>query len=65
VIRNRTIHVDDGHVGQADLRITADSRTWLAMLAGNVSPVRALLRRRIRLHGPLRLLRAFDRCFPS
>ena len=65
VIRDRTIHVDDGHVGQADLRITADSRTWLAMLAGNVSPVGALLRRRIRLRGPLRLLRAFDRCFPS
>jgi putative sterol carrier protein len=52
-------------VGHADLRIVADSRTWLAMLAGDVSPVWALLRRRIRLHGPLRLLKSFDRCFPS
>jgi len=41
------------------------ARTWLAMLAGDVSPVRALLRRRIRLHGSPRLLRAFARCFPS
>jgi NAD-dependent dihydropyrimidine dehydrogenase PreA subunit len=65
VIRDRTLQVDDGHVGEADLRVLADSRTWLAMLAGDVSVVRALLRRRIRLHGSPRLLRAFARCFPS
>ena len=65
VIRDRTIQVDDGHVGQADLAVAADSRTWLAMLAGDVNVVRALLLRRIRLHGSPRLLRAFARCFPS
>jgi NAD-dependent dihydropyrimidine dehydrogenase PreA subunit len=65
VIRDRTLQVSDGHVGVADLRVEADSRTWLAMLAGDVSVVRALLRRRIRLHGGSRLLRAFARCFPS
>jgi NAD-dependent dihydropyrimidine dehydrogenase PreA subunit len=65
VIREGTLRVEEGHVGHADLRIVADSRTWLAMLAGDVSPVWALLRRRIRLHGPLRLLKSFDRCFPS
>jgi NAD-dependent dihydropyrimidine dehydrogenase PreA subunit len=65
VIRDRTLQVSDGHVGVADLRVEADSRTWLAMLSGDVSVVRALLRRRIRLHGGSRLLRAFARCFPS
>jgi NAD-dependent dihydropyrimidine dehydrogenase PreA subunit len=65
VIRDRQIQVTDGHAGQAALRIVADSRTWLAMLAGDTSPVRAILRRRIRLHGSPRLLRAFARCFPS
>jgi NAD-dependent dihydropyrimidine dehydrogenase PreA subunit len=65
VIRDRTLQVDDGHVGVADLRIVADSRTWLAMLAGDVNVVWALVRRRIRLHGGVRLLRAFARCFPS
>jgi putative sterol carrier protein len=49
----------------ADLGVVADSRTWLAILAGDVSPVRALLLRRIRLRGSPRLLRAFARCFPS
>ena len=65
VIRDRTIEVTDGHAGRPDLRVVADSRTWLAMLAGDVSVVSALLRRRIRLHGSPRLLRAFARCFPS
>ncbi|MGH9009374.1 MAG: SCP2 sterol-binding domain-containing protein, partial [Acidimicrobiia bacterium] len=65
VIRDRTIRIDDGHVGEADLGVVADSRTWLAILAGDVSPVRALLLRRIRLRGSPRLLRAFARCFPS
>jgi NAD-dependent dihydropyrimidine dehydrogenase PreA subunit len=65
VIRDRTLSVADGHIGAADLRVVADSRTWLAMLAGDVGVVRALLRRRIRLHGSPRLLRAFARCFPS
>ena len=65
VIGDRTIRVDEGHVGQADLRVVADSRTWLGLLAGDVSPVRALLLRRIRLRGSPRLLRAFSRCFPS
>jgi NAD-dependent dihydropyrimidine dehydrogenase PreA subunit len=65
VIRDRAIEVAEGHAGDADLAVTADSRTWLAMLAGDTSPVRAILHRRIRLHGPPRLLRAFSRCFPS
>jgi NAD-dependent dihydropyrimidine dehydrogenase PreA subunit len=65
VIRDRTLRVEDGHVGQPDLRVTADSRTWLAMLAGDAGVVRALLLRRIRLRGSPRLLRAFARCFPS
>jgi putative sterol carrier protein len=57
--------VEDGHVGEADLQVAADSRMWLDMLAGDVNVVWALLRRRIRLRGSPRLLRAFARCFPS
>jgi len=65
VVRDGTIEVSDGHVGRPDLVVVADSGTWLKMLAGDTGPVRALLRRRVRLHGPPRLLRAFARCFPS
>jgi len=65
VIRNKTLQVQEGHVGKADIRVTADSRTWLGFLAKERSIVWALLRRRIRIKGSPRLLLAFGRCFPS
>jgi NAD-dependent dihydropyrimidine dehydrogenase PreA subunit len=63
VIRDRTITVSDGHAGTADLHVTADSETWLKFLAKERRLIGALLRRRVRLKGPPRLLLAFARCF--
>ncbi len=65
VIRDRTVRVQDGHVGLADLHVTADSRTWLGFLAKERSLVWALARRKIRTKGPPKLLLAFGKCFPS
>jgi Fe-S-cluster-containing hydrogenase component 2 len=65
VIRDKAIRVEPGHVGEPDLRVTADSRTWLGFLAKERSLVWALVRRKIRLQGSPRLLLAFGRCFPS
>jgi len=64
-IRNKTLHVEDGHIGRTDIHVTADSRTWLGFLANERSLVWALLRRRIRIKGSPRLLLAFGKCFPS
>ena len=49
----------------ADLRVTADSETWLGFVAKERSLLWALLRRRIRIKGSPRLLVAFGKCFPS
>jgi Fe-S-cluster-containing hydrogenase component 2 len=65
VIRNQTVPVQQGHIGTADLHVMADSRTWLGFLAKERSLVWALVRRKIRLKGSPRLLRAFGKCFPS
>jgi putative sterol carrier protein len=65
VIRDKKIAVKDGHVGQPDLQVTADSKTWLGFLKKEKSVVWALLRRTIRLQGPLKLLVAFGKCFPA
>jgi NAD-dependent dihydropyrimidine dehydrogenase PreA subunit len=65
VIRNKTVQVLEGHVGTADLRMTADSQTWLRFLRKEANLVWALLRRRIRIQGSPRLLLSFGRCFPS
>lgn len=64
-IRDGTLKVEDGHQGRADLRVTADSETWLGFLAKERSLIWALLRRRIRIKGPPRLLVAFGKCFPA
>jgi Fe-S-cluster-containing hydrogenase component 2 len=64
-IHDGTLQVHDGHSGQADLRVTADSETWLGFLAKERSLLWALLRRKIRIQGPPKLLVAFGKCFPS
>jgi Fe-S-cluster-containing hydrogenase component 2 len=64
-IRNGTLQVQDGHQGEADLRVTADSETWLGFLAKERSQLWALLRRRIRIKGSPGLLVALGKCFPS
>jgi alkyl sulfatase BDS1-like metallo-beta-lactamase superfamily hydrolase len=64
-IRDCTLQIQDGHHGEADLRVTADSETWLGFLAKERSLLWALLRRRIRIKGSPKLLVAFGKCFPS
>ena len=65
MIRQAMLEVKEGHVGTADLTVTADSNTWLGFLAKERNLVWALLRRKIRIKGAPRLLLAFARCFPS
>jgi ferredoxin len=64
-IRDGALRVEDGHRGDADLRVTADSETWLGVLAKERSLLWALLRRKIRVRGSPKLLVAFGKCFPS
>ena len=64
-IRNQKLEVMEGHVGDANLVVTADSKTWLGFLAKERNLMWALLRRKIRLKGSPRLLLAFGKCFPS
>ena len=63
VIRNKTLHVSEGHVRTPDLRVTADSQTWLRFLHQEANLVWALLK--IRLHGSPLLLSSLGRCLPS
>ncbi len=63
-IRDGTIAVADGIVGDCDLLIRADSKSWLRFLRKEASIVKLLVTRRVRLKGNPRLLVAFGRCFP-
>jgi Fe-S-cluster-containing hydrogenase component 2 len=65
VIQDQKLSVKEGHIGQPDLHVTADSQTWIGFLRKEKNVVWALLRRKIRLDGPLKLLVAFGKCFPQ
>lgn len=52
-------------MGSADLRVTADSRTWISFVAKECSLVWALIRGKIRIRGSPGLLVAFGKCFPA
>jgi ferredoxin len=65
VIKNKSIDVSMGHVGNADLHVTADSRTWIEFLAKEKNLLLALIQGKIRIKGSPSLMKAFARCFPS
>ncbi len=65
VLRDRTVAVHPGHVGEAQVRVVADGDTWLGVVARERSPIWAVLRGKLRVRGPLRLLAAFAKCFPN
>ncbi len=65
VIADKKVAVEEGHIGQPDLHITADARTWIGFLRGERNLVWAIIRRKVRLQGSLKLLIAFGKCFPQ
>lgn len=64
-IRDQILTIEEGHSGEPDIRIIADSETWFGFVAKERNLLWALLRRRIRIRGPLRLMKAFAACFPG
>jgi len=65
IIREQRVEVKEGHIGTANLTVTADTRTWLDFLAKEKNIAVALFQRRIRIKGPPRLMQKFAGCFPS
>jgi len=65
VIRDGSLETAEGLSGKPDLRLAADSETWLRFLAKEASLPWALLNRRIRIKGSPKLMRAFARCFAA
>lgn len=65
IIKDQTIRVQEGLKGEPDLQVSADSRTWIRFLAGEVHLLMALLTRKIKIKGAPSKMKAFARCFPS
>ncbi len=65
VIQDKRIEVQEALVGTPDLRVTADSRTWIKFLAKETSLAAAIATRKIKIKGSPKLMMAFAKCFPS
>lgn len=57
------VSLDSGHHGDADLKVRADSQAWLRVVRHDSSALKEILFGRIRVKGPIALLRSFGRCF--
>lgn len=64
-IQNKILQVQTGHIGKADITITADSKTWIGFLCKEQNIIWAIIRRKIRIRGAIKLLQEFGKCFPS
>lgn len=63
VIVDKTICVNMGHIGVADVSITSDSETWLRVLRKETSIVKQIVFRKVRVKGSMKLFKDFGRCF--
>ncbi|MCG8615170.1 MAG: SCP2 sterol-binding domain-containing protein [Desulfobacterales bacterium] len=64
-ITNQSVSVENGFHGTPDLHLTADSRTWIRFLTREISLLKALISRKIKVKGSLKLMAKFAQCFPN
>jgi epoxyqueuosine reductase QueG len=62
VISDGKLTVEEGHIGEPYLRVRADAETWIAMLNEEISLVKALLSRKLKLKGNPAHLKKFKEC---
>lgn len=63
-IDDGVLRVDDGLIGEADVRVRATAQVWLEVVTKKRHPVIAVLTGRLRLRGERSLLDRFAACFP-
>jgi putative sterol carrier protein len=62
-IKDNSISIERGHAGVPDVQIHADAKTWLRVLHKESSMLKEIILRRIRVKGPMKLFKAFGKCF--
>lgn len=65
VIEGGKLSVEDGLRGVPDLVVDADSAIWLQFINHEIHIVKALVTRKVRVKGPIKILQKFGACFPA
>ncbi|PLR78608.1 4Fe-4S ferredoxin [Bacillus sp. V3-13] len=64
-IKDKKIEIESQLTGIPDVHVFADSETWLKFIRKEIHILNAVLTRKIKVKGDVRLLKSFARCFPS
>lgn len=62
-IFNQNLEVTNNHSEKPDLVVKADSDSWIKFLNKEISIIRCLLTKKIKVKGPIKLLSSFGNCF--
>jgi putative sterol carrier protein/Fe-S-cluster-containing hydrogenase component 2 len=65
MVRDGKLTVHEGHQGTPDVRVEADSMTWLRFINREIHIVKAIVTRKVKVQGSFRTLQAFGKCFPG
>jgi putative sterol carrier protein len=63
IIKDKSIRIERGHTGVPEVQVRADARTWLRVLHKESSMFKEIILRKIRVKGPMKLFKAFGKCF--
>ncbi|HTZ18911.1 MAG TPA: SCP2 sterol-binding domain-containing protein [Dissulfurispiraceae bacterium] len=63
IIKDKSIRIERGHTGVPDVQVRADAKTWLRVLHKESSMFKEIILRKIRVKGPMKLFKAFGKCF--
>ncbi len=63
VVKDKTLSIEEGLVGTADIEIEIDGEDWIDLLNQRLNPVWAVITRRLKIKGDRNLLFRFQKCF--
>jgi Fe-S-cluster-containing hydrogenase component 2/putative sterol carrier protein len=64
-VHDGKLTVRDGYEGTPNVRVEADSATWLQFINREIHIAKAIITRKVKVRGSLQTLQSFGKCFPG
>jgi putative sterol carrier protein len=65
VISDGKLQIQEGIVGNADLRVHSDSQSWIQIVNGEMQPAAAMMSGKLKIDGSHELLQQFQQFFST
>ena len=63
IIKDKTLTIEEGLIGTADIEIEIDGHDWINLLNNRLNPIWAVVSRKLKIKGDRELLFRFQKCF--